>query len=70
MFKGQKNVSSYNPFCDEVDACLPCPDDKIKSVPGDDPALCTETCDGVTNVANVEHTACGNMICNEFSTKF
>ena len=42
---------------------------QIKSVSGDDPALCTETCDGVTNVANADHTACGKIISTNLSTK-
>ena len=32
---------------------------KIKSVSGDDPALCLDVCDGTTNVPNAERSACG-----------
>ena len=32
---------------------------KIKSVTGDDPALCQDICDGTTNVPNAERTAYG-----------
>ena len=52
----------WNPVCTERDACVPCNGTTIKSVSGDDPALCTETCDGVTNVANADQTACGKII--------
>ena len=43
----------------EKDECRPCPDCKIKSVSGDDEALCDDVCDGTTNVPNVARTACG-----------
>ena len=41
------------------DECVLCPGDKIKSVSGDDPALCTNICDGTTSVPNAARTACG-----------
>ena len=66
LYKGRTPISG-NMFCkeDERDACVPCNGTKIKSVSGDDPTLCTETCDGVTNVANADHTACGKIVHNE-----
>ena len=58
LYKGRKHVS--NRFCPGgVDACVPCPDGQIKSVSGDDPTLCLDVCDGITNMPNTEHTACG-----------
>ena len=46
-----------------LDSCIPCPDGTIKSVSGDDSALCQDVCDGTTNAPNTARTACG-----EFST--
>ena len=43
----------------EKDACVLCSGNKIKSVSGDDPALCQDMCDGTTNVPNAARTACG-----------
>ena len=61
MYKGKLPIS-FSFECTERDACVPCNGNEIKSVSGDDPALCTETCDGVTNVANADHTSCGKII--------
>ena len=47
--------------------CVPCNGNEIKSVSGDDPTLCTETCDGVTNVANADHTVCGKNYLKYFN---
>ena len=45
----------------QLDSCVPCPDGTIKSVSGDDPALCQNVCDGTTNVLNAQKTACGKF---------
>ena len=51
---------SNNVFCShEVDACLLCPGNKIKSISGDWSSLCQDICDGTANVPNVARTACG-----------
>ena len=61
MYKGKKTVS--NVYCrNEVDACLPCPGDKIKSVSGDLSSLCQDICDGTTNVPNNARSACGELV--------
>ena len=39
------------------DDCTLCPDNTIKSTRGDAPDC--NACDGVSNEANTEHTACG-----------
>ena len=61
MYKG-KVPTSLDWFCTERDACVPCNGTTKKSVSGDDQALCTEICDGVTNAANADHTTCGKII--------
>ena len=53
---------SNNNYCShEVDACVPCPDDKIKPVSGDSSSLCEDGCGGTTNVPNAARTACGEF---------
>ena len=61
----EAQVSTTNSACwtpSKQDDCVVCPGDKIKSVAGDDLALCLDVCDGITNVANVERTACGKFM--------
>ena len=66
MYKG-KGPINHDLYCEERDTCVSCNGTTTKSVSGDDPTLCTETCDGVTNVANADHTACSKIIHNEIS---
>ena len=57
-YKGKKTAP--NNYCsNEVDACLQCPGNEIKSVSGDSSSLCEDVCDGTTNVPNAARTACG-----------
>ena len=72
-YKGKVSTTStycyVSPGVYERDECLPCPDGKIKSVSGDDQALCQNVCDGTTNVPNADRTACGKL-CNHIISLF
>ena len=45
-----------------------CPDNMIKSSPGD-AAECDRRCDGDSNVNNDEHTACGMIVMKVYGTE-
>ena len=58
MYKGKQATTIV--YCSgELDTCLPCPGEKIKTSPGDSVSLCDVDCGGGSKVANAEHTACG-----------
>ena len=61
---------AFFPYCTKVcnagfykkgGICVLCPDNMIKSSPGD-AAECDRRCDGDSNIANDEHTACGKTV--------
>ena len=47
-----------NAYCDRIKACVPCPENKVKTVSGNSLSLCVN-CDGANTVPNSDRTGCG-----------
>ena len=63
-YKGK--IAATNNYCKVFnhgnDACVTCPGQTVKIGYGNSQSLCVNDCDGITNVPNDEHFACGELL--------